>query len=224
MHEFWENITKLADAQQIIHKGGFYLILFVVFAETGLFFGFFLPGDYLLFLAGLFVATGRLDIGIFGMVLGLIFAAFAGNFVGYWFGYRTGPMLYKRKDTFFFKQKYLRAAEAYYHKQGAFALIMGRFVPIVRTFAPIIAGVVKMDPKKFAMYNFVGAVLWIASLTLLGFFLGKEFENEIEKYLIYIVFGFILTATIPLVIAILRRNINSINNDNNQSELNDGEQ
>ncbi|OAQ38432.1 alkaline phosphatase [Pedobacter psychrophilus] len=220
MHEFWENITKLADAQQIIHKGGFYLILFVVFAETGLFFGFFLPGDYLLFLAGLFVATGRLDVGIATMILGLIIAAFAGNFVGYWFGYRTGPILYKRKDSFFFKQKYLKAAEAYYNKQGAFALIMGRFVPIVRTFAPIFAGVVKLDSRKFALYNLIGAVLWIGSLTLLGYFLGKEFERQIEKYLAYIIIGFVLITTIPLIIAFLKRNITT-KNENNHSELND---
>lgn len=220
MHEFWENITKLADAQQIIHKGGFYLILFVVFAETGLFFGFFLPGDYLLFLAGLFVATGRLDVGIATMISGLIIAAFAGNFVGYWFGYHTGPMLYKRKESVFFKQKYLKAAEAYYNKRGAFALIMGRFVPIVRTFAPIFAGVVKLDTKKFALYNLTGAVLWICSLTLSGYFLGKEFEKQIEEYLAYIIIGFILITTIPLIIAFLKRNITTTN-ENNHSELDD---
>ena len=104
MQEFWDNLIKLTDAQQIIHKGGFYLIMFVVFAETGLFFGFFLPGDYLLFLAGMFVATGRLDVGILTMILGLIIAAFTGNLVGYWFGFRTGPLLYKRSDSFFFKK------------------------------------------------------------------------------------------------------------------------
>ncbi len=211
MQELWDQFTKLLDAQQIIHKGGFYLILFVVFAETGLFFGFFLPGDYLLFLAGMFVATGKLDVGIITMVIGLIFVASAGNFVGYWFGYRTGPMLYKRKDSFFFKQKYLKAAEAYYRKQGAFALIMGRFVPIVRTFAPIIAGVVKLDVKRFALYNIVGAVIWITSLTLLGYFLGKKFEHEIEKYLGYIILGFVLLTTIPLVLAFFKKNINQKN-------------
>jgi membrane-associated protein len=215
MQEFWDQLIKLTDAQQIIHKGGFYLILFVVFAETGLFFGFFLPGDYLLFLAGMFVATGRLDVGILTMILGLIFAAFAGNLVGYWFGYRTGPLLYKRSDSFFFKKKYLKVAEAYYRKQGAFALILGRFVPIVRTFAPIFAGVVKLDYKKFVLFNFIGAVLWITSLTLIGYFLGRQFENEIEQYLIYIIFGFILITTVPLIIAFLRRNIVlKINKDN----------
>lgn len=207
MHDLWENLTKLVNAEEIIRQGGFYLIAFVIFAETGLFFGFFLPGDYLLFLAGMFVATGRLDVGITTMVLGLIFAASAGNFVGYWFGYRTGPMLYKRKDSLLFKKKYLKAAEAYYRKQGAFALIMGRFVPIVRTFAPIVAGIVKLDTKRFAIYNVSGAIIWITSLTLLGYFLGKEFQKEIENYLGYIIFGFILLTTIPLVIAFFKRNI-----------------
>ncbi|RKD20417.1 alkaline phosphatase [Pelobium manganitolerans] len=207
MHDLWEHLTKLINAEEIIRQGGFYLILFVVFAETGLFFGFFLPGDYLLFLAGMFVATGKLDVGIVAMVLGLIFAAAAGNFVGYWFGYRTGPMLYKRNDSFFFKKKYLKAAEAYYKKQGAFALIMGRFVPIVRTFAPIVAGVVKLDLKRFAFLNVVGAVFWITSLTLLGYFLGKEFEKEIENYLGYIIFGFIFLTTLPLAIAYFKKKL-----------------
>lgn len=221
MHEFWEYLTKLSDAQQIIQKGGFYFILFVVFAETGLFFGFFLPGDYLLFLAGMFVATGRLDVGIVTMVFGLIFAAIAGNFVGYWFGYRTGPMLYKRKDTFFFKKKYLKAAEVYYNKQGAFALIMGRFVPIVRTFAPIFAGVVRLDLKRFAFYNFAGAVLWISSLTLIGYFLGREFEKEIDQYLSYIILGFILITTIPLLTAFFKRNLNKKESNITQEIEND---
>lgn len=207
MHEIWEYLTHLADAQQIIHKGGFYLILFVVFAETGLFFGFFLPGDYLLFLAGMFVATNKLDVGIITMIISLIVAATLGNFVGYWFGYRTGPMLYKRKDSFFFKQKYLIAAEEYYKKQGAFTLIIGRFVPIVRTFAPIFAGVVKLDFKKFAIYNISGAVLWITSLTLLGYFLGMKFEKQVNQNLSYIIIGFIVITTIPLIITFLKKNL-----------------
>lgn len=208
MQEFWDYLTKLSDAQQIIQKGGFYFILFVIFAETGLFFGFFLPGDYLLFLAGMFVATGRLDVEITTMLMGLVAAAFLGNFVGYWFGLRTGPMLYKRKDSLFFKKRYLKAAEEYYKKQGAFALIMGRFVPIVRTFAPIFAGVVGLEIKRFAFLNFAGAVLWISSLTLLGYFLGREFETEIDQYLSYIIFGFIFITTIPLLSTFFKRNLN----------------
>jgi membrane-associated protein len=207
MHEILDYLQHLIDPVKLLREGGFYLLLFVVFAETGLFFGFFLPGDYLLFLAGMFVATGKLDVSIYVLVVGLMAAAISGNFVGYWFGNKTGPVLYQRDDTFFFKKKYLKSAEVYYRKQGAFALIMGRFIPIVRTFAPIIAGIVKLDFKKFAFYNISGAFLWITSLTLLGFFLGRSFEKEISDYLLYIIVGFILVTTIPLVITYLKRKI-----------------
>lgn len=207
MEEFWDYLQHLIDPVKLLREGGFYLLLFVVFAETGLFFGFFLPGDYLLFLAGMFVATGKLDVSIYVLILGLMAAAIVGNFVGYWFGRKTGPVLYQREDTFFFKKKYLKSAEVYYRKQGAFALIMGRFIPIVRTFAPIIAGIVKLDFKKFVFYNISGAILWITSLTLLGFFLGKRFEKEINDYLLFIIVGFILITAIPLLVTYLKRKI-----------------
>lgn len=207
MQEFWNSLHHLIDPEKLLREGGFYMVMFVIFAETGLFFGFFLPGDYLLFLAGMFVATGKLDVDISVMILGLCIAAVSGNFTGYWFGRQTGPVLYKRKDTLFFKKRYLLAAEQYYKKQGAFALIMGRFVPIVRTFAPIFAGVVKLDVKKFALYNIVGAIIWIASLTLLGYFLGKKFAEQIEKYLVYIIFGFVFITTVPLVVAFVKRQV-----------------
>ncbi len=208
MQEFWNSLEHLIDPVKLLKEGGFYLVVFVIFAETGLFFGFFLPGDYLLFLAGMFVATGVLDVNIYVLVFTLIIAAVSGNFTGYWFGKKTGPMLYKRRDTFFFKKKFLISAEKYYRKQGAFALIMGRFVPIVRTFAPIIAGIVKLDIRKFALYNITGAILWIGSLTFLGYFLGKKFEHQIEEYLIYIILGFILITTIPLVVTFLKKKVN----------------
>lgn len=207
MQEFWNSLQHFIDPEKLLKEGGFYVVVFVIFAETGLFFGFFLPGDYLLFLAGMFVATGRLDVNIFVLILGLFIAAVAGNFTGYWFGRKTGPMLYNRKETFFFKKRYLIAAEKYYRKQGAFALIMGRFVPIVRTFAPIFAGVVKLDIKKFALYNILGAILWIASLTLLGYFLGRRFAQQIEEYLVYIIIGFIIITTIPLIITFVKKQV-----------------
>lgn len=213
MQEFWNSLQHFIDPEKLLKEGGFYVVLFVIYAETGLFFGFFLPGDYLLFLAGLFVATGTLDVNIYVLILGLIIAAISGNFTGYWFGKKTGPLLYKRKDTFFFKKRYLIAAEKYYRKQGAFALIMGRFVPIVRTFAPIVAGVVKLDVKRFAFYNIVGAILWISSLTLLGYFLGKRFAQQIEEYLVYIIIGFILITTIPLVITFVKKKVNKSGED-----------
>lgn len=207
MHEFWDYFQHLIDPVKLLREGGFYLLLFVIFAETGLFFGFFLPGDYLLFLAGMFVATNKLDVSIYILIAGLVAAAVAGNFVGYWFGKRTGPVLYQREDSFFFKKRYLKTAEVYYRKQGAFALIMGRFIPIVRTFAPIIAGIVRLDFNKFAFYNITGAFLWISSLTLLGFYLGRSFEQEINDYLFYIIIGFILITAIPLIVTYLKRKI-----------------
>jgi membrane-associated protein len=205
MHDIWDSLQHLVDPVKLLREGGFYLLLFVVFAETGLFFGFFLPGDYLLFLAGMFVATDKLDVSIYTLIAGLMLAAIAGNFVGYWFGKKTGPVLYQRDDSIFFKKRFLRAAEEYYKKQGAFALIMGRFIPIVRTFAPIIAGIVRLDYRKFAFYNISGALLWITSLTLLGFFLGRKFEKEINDYLLYIIVGFILITTVPLIVTYLKR-------------------
>lgn len=207
MHDFWNSLQHFIDPEKLLREGGFYVVMFVIFAETGLFFGFFLPGDYLLFLAGMFVATGKLDVNIYVLIIGLCVSAISGNFVGYWFGRKTGPMLYHRKESFFFKRRYLKAAEVYYNKQGAFALIMGRFVPIVRTFAPIFAGVVGLDFKKFALYNVTGALIWIASLTLLGYFLGIRFEKEINDYLLYIIIGFIVITTIPLIITFVKKKV-----------------
>lgn len=216
MHDFWNSLQHFIDPEKLLKEGGFYVVVFVIFAETGLFFGFFLPGDYLLFLAGMFVATGKLDVNLLVLIVGLMIAAITGNFTGYWFGRKTGPVLYQRKDTFFFKKRFLKAAEAYYNKQGAFALIMGRFVPIVRTFAPIIAGVVKLDFRKFALYNILGAVLWICSLTLLGYFLGKKFEKEINQYLLYIILGFILITTLPVLYAFFRKRTGLHQTDKNK--------
>lgn len=199
MYELWDSLHQLIDPERLLREGGFYVLLFVVFAETGLFFGFFLPGDYLLFLAGMFVATDKLDTSLSMLMTGLILAAILGNFVGYWFGRRTGSLLYLKKDSLFFKRQYLISAEEYYNKQGAFALIMGRFIPIVRTFAPIVAGVIGVDFRKFALYNIVGALLWITSLTLLGYFLGIRFADQVNKYLMYIIVGFVVVTAIPLV-------------------------
>jgi membrane-associated protein len=205
MQENWGSLQHFVDPEKLLREGGLYVLLFVIFAETGLFFGFFLPGDYLLFLAGMFVATGKLDTNIYLLLIGLIVAAVIGNFTGYWFGRKTGPVLYHRKDSFLFKKRYLIAAEAYYKKQGAFALIMGRFIPIVRTFAPIVAGIVRLDFKKFALYNISGAVLWISSLTLIGYFLGRRYERAINEYLLYIIIGFIVVTTFPLIVAYFKR-------------------
>jgi len=206
MQEFWESFLQLMDAEALIKSGGFYLVLFIVYAETGLFFGFFLPGDYLLFLAGLFCASGMLNVDVVTLCVGLFVAGVLGNFTGYWFGWRTGPMLFKRKDSWLFKRKYVIMAEEFYHKYGGPALIIGRFVPIIRTFAPIFAGIVQLNFRKFVLYNLGGCIIWVLTLTLSGFFLGREFP-QIINYIEYIIIGFITLTFTPILIALFRRKI-----------------
>lgn len=204
MQDFLVSFQQLMDPEYLLSHGGFYLVCLIVFAETGLFFGFFLPGDYLLFLAGLFCALNKIDVSIYTMFLGILGAGVAGNFAGYWFGYRAGPMLFKRQDSLIFKKKYIVMAEEFYQKYGGTALVIGRFVPIIRTFAPIFAGVVKLDFKKFVLYNVLGALIWVSVLTLSGYFLGELFPNIIH-YVEYIVVGMIVIAFLPIVIALLKR-------------------
>jgi len=177
MESFWDHLHNITDAKSIISQGGFYLLLVVVFAETGLFFGFFLPGDYLLFMAGLLCATGAFDISIYVLVSSLIISGILGNYMGYWFGYRTGPLLFSKDDSVFFKKRYIVMAEDFYEKYGGMALILGRFFPIIRTFAPIFAGVVKVKFKKFTLYNVIGSIAWVVTLTLTGYFLGRKYPG-----------------------------------------------
>ncbi|RYY32622.1 MAG: DedA family protein [Sphingobacteriaceae bacterium] len=207
MEQFWDYLQSLTDAQTIIGLG-FYVLLVVVFAETGLFFGFFLPGDYLLFMAGLFCAANKLPVDIVTLVLSIMAAAILGNFAGYWFGYRTGPVLFKKDDSIFFKKRYVALAEEFYAKYGGMALVLGRFFPIIRTFAPIFAGVVRVDFKKFTLYNIIGSAAWVNSLTLAGYFLGRRYP-QIQDYLEYVVLAFLLVTTIPLIFAFLKKKLNS---------------
>ncbi len=204
MQEYWDAFLQLLDAEMLIETGGFYLIILIVFAETGLFFGFFLPGDYLLFLAGLFCSLEKIDVDIVTLCLGLLAAGITGNFTGYWFGRRTGPMLFQRKDSWLFKRKYVVMAEEFFHKYGGTALIIGRFVPIIRTFAPIFAGIVRFDLRRFILYNVGGAVIWVSTLTLSGYFLGKRFP-EIIHYVEYIIVGMIVITFTPIAITLFRK-------------------
>ena len=220
MQDLWLSFQQLMDPEYLLSHGGFYIVVLIVFAETGLFFGFFLPGDYLLFLAGLFCALGKIDVDIVTMYFVILGAGILGNFAGYWFGYRTGPVLFKRKDSLLFKRKYVIMAEEFYQKYGGTALVIGRFVPIVRTFAPIFAGVVKLDFKKFIFYNISGAILWVSLLTLTGYFLGVKFP-AIINYVEYIIVGLIAIAFLPIVIALIKRWLTSrktkANNTNNHN-------
>jgi membrane-associated protein len=197
----WEFFTKLTNPESIIQYGGLWLLLFVLFAETGLLIGFFLPGDSLVFISGLICATNPqlLNVDIIALMSLMCLAAILGNMFGYYFGYKAGEKLYSKKDSLIFKQSHLQTTKAYYDKYGGRTIILGRFLPIIRTFAPILAGVIKIDFKKFMIYNIVGALAWINSIGLIGYFLGKEFPG-IKNYLGYIVIGLIVITTAPVAV------------------------
>lgn len=190
------------------------VLLLIIFAETGLFFGFFLPGDSLLFVSGMLCAEGSLVEGNVALLILLIaVAATLGDFVGYWFGRKTGPVIFKRDDSFFFKKKYVLQAKDFYDRYGGFAIVMGRFLPIIRTFAPIVAGVVGLDFKRFVFFNIFGAVIWATSMTLAGYFLGQvEF---VQKNLEPIIVGIIIVSMIPVFRTFLkeRRRKKELEND-----------
>jgi membrane-associated protein len=186
--------------------------LLVIFAENGLVVGFFLPGDSLIFLAGLISGTkpDLLGTDITTLTIAMFLAAVAGSLFGYVFGRRVGPTLFERKDSIIFKRKYLDITQSFYAKHGGKTLVMGRFLPIIRTFAPIIAGVIRVPVPTFMFFNVVGGALWITSLSLIGYFLGTQFP-AIENYVGYIVIGFIGITTTLLVRTYIkqRREVNA---------------
>lgn len=212
LHLLGINLSDLLDPQFYIDHGGMWMIIFIVFAETGLFAGFFLPGDALLFVTGIYsdkLITAALfpsynewvDLGIlFGFIST---AGILGNFVGYWFGRKSGPYLYERKDTFLFKKKYLLQAHDFYEKNGGGAIVIARFVPFIRTFAPIVAGIVKMDRRKFVFYNILGCMLWVSSMLLSGHFLQRfvlnKWDYDLKEHLEVIVLIIIAVTTIPIL-------------------------
>ena len=206
MDGIFDFLKELVNPESIIRYGGIYLLLFVVFAETGLFVGFFLPGDSLLFTAGLFCSTGILQIHPLLLVALIIFAAVSGNMVGYSFGKKVGVLLFKRKSGFFFRQEHLVTAHAFYLKHGKKTIVLSRFLPIVRTFAPIVAGIVKLDYYKFFIYSLIGAFFWVSSLVLTGYFMG-EYIPETQEYLEYIVIFLIVVTSIPFIYNYIRKKI-----------------
>jgi membrane-associated protein len=191
-------LKQLVDPESIVHYGGVFLLLFVVFAETGLFVGFFLPGDSLLFTAGLLCSTGVIKMHPFLLVLLIITAAVSGNMVGYSFGKRVGPLLFRRKSGFLFRQEHLVMANEFYQKHGKKTIIFSRFLPIVRTFAPIVAGIVKLDYYKFFLYSLAGAIGWVGILVLTGYYMGI-YIPETKDYLDYIIIFLIVITSIPFV-------------------------
>ncbi|MDW8808495.1 VTT domain-containing protein [Streptomyces scabiei] len=190
------------DPDYLLNSFGIWGLLLIVFAESGLFFGFFLPGDSLLFTAGLLITTDQLDFPLWLAIVLICVAAILGDQVGYMFGKKVGPALFNRPDSRFFKQENVTKAHEFFEKHGPKSLILARFVPIVRTFTPIIAGVSGMRYRTFLVFNVVGAVLWGAGVTLLGSWLGQiEFVNKnIEAMLILIV----LISVLPIIFELLK--------------------
>jgi len=203
MESLIEFYHVLTNPEQIIQTGGLLLILLIIFAENGLFFGFFLPGDTLLFTTGLLCSTGHFNISIYLLLITITGAAFLGSMFGYYVGKKTGDKLYQKADSLLYKRKYLISAEAFFTKHGGFALVMGRFLPIIRTFAPIFAGIAHFNYGKFLYYNIVGGTLWVFSMLLAGYFLGI-FIPESKDYLEYLILGIVVITWIPVIITYLK--------------------
>jgi len=186
--------------QTLIQSFGLLFLFLVVFAETGLLIGFFLPGDSLLFIAGLVASKGNLSLPVMLLVLSL--AAIAGDSVGFFIGRGAGPTLFGRQDSRLFKRKHLDSARAFYEKHGSKTIILARFVPIVRTFAPTVAGAAGMPYRQFVLFNIVGGIAWIFSMTLLGYFLGNVpfIAHNLEKAVLLIVF----LSVLPVILHALR--------------------
>lgn len=197
-------VFDLLNPEMIIRYGGLVLLLVIIFAETGLFFGFFLPGDSLLFLAGLLSDSEYINKPVGLVIVLLIIAAVAGTCVGYFFGHWAEGYLRNRKEGFFFKKKYLEMARDFYQRHGMMAFVAGRFLPIIRTFVPILAGMVRIEFKKFLIFNILGAVLWIVSLVMAGHWLGNLFPGLIEHIEIIVVAMIVLTA-IPVIVSYRRQ-------------------
>lgn len=198
VHDFFQTVYNVPE---LIRIGGMAGLIAIVFAETGLMIGFFLPGDSLLVTAGLFAARGDLDIT--WLNLSLIAAATFGDATGYWIGYRAGKALYSRPNSFFFRRDHLIRTHEFYERHGGKTIIIARFMPIVRTFAPVVAGAAYMTYRHFAAYNVIGGILWVSSMTLTGYFLARAIP-DVDEHLHLVVAAVIFLSLLPGIIAWLR--------------------
>jgi membrane-associated protein len=200
MDTLHELLSRLYDVEAIIRWGGMAMICAIVFAETGLMVGFFLPGDSLLVTAGVFAAAGHLD--VYSMLILVSLCAVVGDQLGYFIGQKTGPALFTREDSLLFKRSHVLRAQAFYEKYGTKTIVIARFVPVVRTFAPVVAGVGQMKYQRFVRYNVFGGVLWVASMILTGYSIGTavpDINKHIHKVIAVVIFLSILPAIIELI-------------------------
>jgi membrane-associated protein len=196
------------DVTQLIQTVGYAGLFAIVFAESGLFFGFFLPGDSLLLTAGLLASRGTFD--IVALIVLLAVAAILGDNVGYWFGAKVGPRIFNRENSRFFKRKNLIAAHEFYEKHGGKTIVLARFMPFIRTFAPIVAGAAYMHYRRFVFFNFFGGLFWVLSMLLIGFGLGTAAADvapeEVDKYFLVLVLAVIFISALPTMIHLWREN------------------
>lgn len=189
------------DLIPLIKAAGYAGLFGIAFAESGLLIGFFLPGDSLLFTAGFLASQGFLDIHILAPLLFL--AAVSGDSVGYAFGKRFGPKIFAKEDSIIFHKDHIRKAQAFFEKHGGKSIVLARFMPVIRTFAPILAGVGKMNYRSFLLYNIIGALLWAPGLLYLGYFLGQIIPHA-ERYILVIVLAIVAASVLPQIIHILK--------------------
>ena len=199
-----EFFRRIYNVPELIRMGGLVGLVAVVFAETGLMIGFFLPGDSLLVTAGLFAAKG--DLNIVWLNLCLMAAAIVGDATGYWIGRRAGQALYSRPDSFLFRRQHLIKTHEFYERHGGKTIVIARFVPIIRTFAPVVAGAAEMTYRQFALYNIAGGIGWVASMTLTGYFLGRAVP-DIDKHIHIVVAVVIFLSLLPGIISIVREKL-----------------
>jgi len=198
------------DATSLVNSMGSWALLgiaLIIFAECGLLIGFFLPGDTLLFISGLLVATGKFHINIVVAIVILAASAFLGNMVGYGIGYKAGPLVFDKPNAKFFKHEYVERSAAFFEKYGRVAVILARFVPVVRTVATVMAGVSKMNTRVYALYSAVGGVVWVAGVTVAGYFLGQItfIANNIDYILVGAVVVVVLVSAVPALLHLRSR-------------------
>ena len=211
-----QSLLIIFDPESLISQGGLLIVFLLVYASTGLFFCFFIPTGAILFTSGIYTATGGLQYDIFTVCGLLILASILGNLTGYWFGWKTGPLLYSRKDSRFFKKQHLKTTETFYNKYGWLALTVGLYLPIIRTFASIIAGIVRLNFHRFILLTITGSVVWILSFVLAGYFIGSR--PFLKPWLNYIVIGFILVVTMPVIIWMIKE-FRKMRKENREKEL-----
>jgi Uncharacterized membrane-associated protein len=204
MDFLWDLFHRIYDVESLVRVGGIVGLTVIVFTETGLLIGFFLPGDSLLVTAGLFAARGDLDVTL--LIVSLSVAAIAGDTVGYNIGARAGPKLFSRPDSLLFNRKHLLTTKEFYERHGPFTIVIARFVPIIRTFAPVVAGIGAMEYRRFLAYNVIGGIGWVLTTVLGGYFLGQLVPN-IHDHIQKIIVVVIVLSLLPMIIKIAREKL-----------------